>query len=93
MREWTGHDLASPGQRDVLCSGALEVVGRMPFSSNATFLVEVCGNEGRTASRLQARTRRASAVGLPRRALPPRGGGLRAVAGTGLGCRPHDRRT
>jgi uncharacterized repeat protein (TIGR03843 family) len=30
-----------PGMRDLLCAGSIEVLGRMPWSSNATFLVEV----------------------------------------------------
>jgi uncharacterized repeat protein (TIGR03843 family) len=40
--ELTAH--AAP-LRDVLERGALEVIGRMPWSSNATFLVELCHDD------------------------------------------------
>ena len=77
---------------DVLRSGEVEILGRMPWSSNATFLVEAC-LDGRTArGHLQAPRRRAPAVGLPRRPLPPGGRGLRAQRRARLGRRaPHAR--
>lgn len=36
------HPDADPGRRTRLLEGDLEIVGRMPFSSNTTLLVEVC---------------------------------------------------
>ena len=63
----------------------------MPWSSNATYLVRGALRRATSgAGDLQARARRAPAVGLPRRARPPRGGRLRAVRGARLGPRAAD---
>ena len=70
----------------------MTVVGRLPWSSNLTFLVSLDDDgTGPAAGRLQAGQRRAVAVGLPRRAVPPGGGGLRPVRGAGMGAGPADR--
>ena len=60
----------------------------MPWSSNGTFLVTVTDGDALDPGHLQAPPGRAAAVGLPGRARPPRGGGLRAVRGARLGPRP-----
>ena len=60
----------------VLAEGEIEIQGRMPWSSNATFLVSVTLDGARAAGHLQAPPGGTPAVGLPRRAVPPRGGGL-----------------
>lgn len=44
MPEPTAPDPATT--RAVLAEGGIELLGRMPWSSNATFLVEVCGDGG-----------------------------------------------
>ena len=64
----------------------------MPWSSNATFLVEAC-LDGRTARGIyKPHAGERPALGLPRRPLPPRGRGLRAQRRARLGRRaPHDR--
>ena len=84
---------ASP-DRDALSlleCGEVEVEGRMPWSSNATFL----GHDHRRCpdlpGGLQAGTGRAAPVGLPARALPPRGGRLPAVGVARLGPRAAHR--
>ena len=41
-RPATSDDPATPGAPDVLGRGDIEIRGRMPWSSNATFLVDVC---------------------------------------------------
>src|SRR5690606_34913446 len=35
-----------PASTDELMTGEVRIVGRMPYSSNATFLVQICGPEG-----------------------------------------------
>ena len=70
----------------------MEVHGRIAGSSNATLLV-TCRLRGRGAARrLQAVEGRAAAVGLPRRALPPRGRRLRALRVPRLGAGARDGR-
>ena len=75
-------------RRPLLRTGDVEVRGRMPWSSNGTFLAEVHDDDGsRALARLQARARRAPAVGLPTRPLAPRDRGLPALRGARLGAR------
>ena len=62
----------------------------MPWSSNGTFLVELCLDGEHGPRGLQAGPRRARAVGLPAGPLPARGRGLRAVRGPRLGARARD---
>ena len=88
-------DLAAVSDAEVervLTEGDMEVHGRIAGSSNATLLV-TCRLQGRGAARrLQAVQGRAAALGLPRRALPARGGRLRALRGAGLGPGARDGR-
>ena len=76
-----------------LLHGEVEVLGRMPWSSNGTYLVRgrACGDDVRRGD-LQAPPGRARAVGLPVGPPPARGRGLRAVAGPRLGPRAGHRR-
>ena len=75
----------------LLSCGDIEVKGRMPWSSNATFLVEVCGAGPASARHLQAGTGRAAAVGLPSRAVAAGGGGAPPGRRPRLGLRAGDR--
>ena len=72
---------------NALQNGEIEVLA-MPWSSNATYLGEVCCGDDCGPGGLQAAARRTSALGLPVGARPPRGGRLRAVGGAGLGPGP-----
>ena len=79
--------------RRALDAAELEVVGRMRYSSNATFLVEAKIDGMRAGGDLQAASRRTAVVGLPPgHAVPTRGRGVRAVATrSGWGIVPrHD---
>ena len=76
----------------LLEGGSVELQGRMPWSSNGTFLVSVTGEGEATAGRLQAGPGRAPVVGLPGRALPAGDRGLRPLRSPGLGPRSRDDR-
>ena len=94
-----GDGRAGPSRADrrrrrarLLRDGDVDVLGRMPWSSNATFLVNLADRRRRAARDLQAAARRAAAVGLPaRHAVPPRGRGVRGVGGARLGHRSRHR--
>ena len=69
----------------------MTVHGRIAGSSNATLLVTCALGETELAGRLQAGPGRAAPVGLPDRAPPPRGSGLRPLPGPRVGPRPRHR--
>ena len=81
--------LDGPAALEVLRSGEIEVLGRMPWSSNATLLVEVRRRRRRLRAVYKPR-QGAPAVGLPGGARPAGGGGLRAVVLAGMGHRARD---
>ena len=64
-------DLSGPAWLELLSKGELEVLGRLPWSSNYSFLATVRLGEIERARRLQARTGRAPALGLPGGTVPP----------------------
>ncbi len=72
-------DLSGPAWLELLAHGELEILGRLPWSSNYSFLAAVRLGETEERCRLQARARGASSVGLPGGTVPPRGRGLRAL--------------
>ena len=78
--------------RAALETAELEVVGRMRYSSNATFLVEAKVDGMELAGDLQAAAGRAAALGLPAgHAVPARGRGLRALRRARVGHRAAHR--
>ena len=88
VRGGTDAPTSCRGRRCELRDGEVEVLGRMPWSSNATFLVDAQGRRRRAARDLQAAARRAPAVGLPAGTLCHREvAALRGVRGARLGHR------
>ncbi len=78
----------------LLAEGDIEIVGRMPWSSNHTFLVTCFLGRRRGRARCTSPGRgRAPSVGLPRGDLPARGRRLRGVARPRVGHRSRDRRS
>lgn len=57
--------MADPDRLALLSTGRVEIIGRMPWSSNATFLVDVIGDDG------PCRGRRAQAIYKPVRGERP----------------------
>ena len=73
----------APDHLTLLACGEVEILGRMPWSSNRTYLAN-CTIDGCGARRgLQARTRGTALLGLRGQPLPSRGRGVRAVAASG----------
>ena len=64
-------DLSEPAWLELLAAGELEIEGRLPWSSNYSFLVDGPPRWDRAACRLQAGPRRAPALGLSGRPVPP----------------------
>ena len=63
-------DLSGPAWLELLSSGELEVLGRLPWSTNYSFLATVRLGEVGAACCLQARAWRTPALGLPGGAVP-----------------------
>ena len=77
---------------DVLARGEVTLKGRMPWASNATFLVELALAGATTSRGVQAGARRAAALGFSARALQARARRVASLRGVRLGARAaHDR--
>ncbi len=83
-------DVDDPEVMPLLRDGEIELIGRMPWSSNQTFLVHVRSDGPPHAGRLQARARRTSVVGLPARPVAARGRDVPARRAAGLASRAPD---